>query len=136
MYDLDRMKKALEGPSIRVPFGVPREMRRKWVSAMAHLATGRKLPNGCVTIEELMDQLEEEFPGFKKEAEAARQAMVEDGSLEELKKAWMNPDNHKDITHLILPQDECLMQKYLQEAKDPLQPVGLSCPCSRCTPRM
>lgn len=127
MFDLARMKKALEGPIVMVPPGIPRELRRKWVKVM-HKGT---------PINEFIDKLCEDDPDFKQVLEATRKKMYEDGTMDKLKAHWANPDNHIDITHLVEPE-RCIAQEFIRSLPDKLknEPIMISCPCSRCTPRM
>ena len=127
MFDLDRMKKALEGPIIMVPPGIPRELRRKWVKVMV---------NGT-PVSEFIDKLCDEDPSFREQLEATRKKMYEDGTMDKLKDQWANPDNHIDITHLVI-QERCLAEEFIKSLPDKLkgEPIMISCPCSRCTPRM
>lgn len=127
MFDLDRMKKALEGPIVMIPPGIPRELRRKWVKAMV---------NGT-PVSEFIDKLCDEDPSFREQLEATRKKMYEDGTMDKLKEQWANPDNHIDITHLVI-QERCLAEEFIKSLPDKLkgEPIMISCPCSRCTPRM
>lgn len=126
MFDLDRMKKALAGPSIPLPSGLPREARRKWIIAMG---------KGVTSFDAFIDEMEADHPGTKAELERVRQQMIEDGTMAKLKEAWLNPDNHHDITDWA---QRCIMQEFIQSLpeKDRNNPISISCPCPRCTPRM
>lgn len=130
MFDLDRMKRALASGTVPCLPGVGREIQREWICFVA-----KERPK-LWTVEEMIDHFEDEFPGFKTELEEARKRMEADGTIQRFREAWANPANHIDITDKIL--DRCIAQEFIANLPPEKRndPIAISCPCSRCTPKM
>jgi len=119
------MKLALEGPTIRFPRGISPALRREWIKALT-------IPKNCVTVEQMIDNIEKEHPGFRDELEAAKQEMKRDGSWEQL----MNPANW--VIEPVVLRQPCVVERYLKDLNPTLKgaPLYISCTCPRCSPSM